>query len=444
MQRIGTTGGQYVFSNRGSKAAAILGAVVVAALSLSSCSGAAGGDDGSGETLKVWWWENDDSALSTAWNRAVEIFEEQHPDVTVEFELKTYEQMQQSGQLLLDSDDAPDVLEYLKGNATAGLVSQAGLLTDLTEVADERGWDLGSSVQDVGLYENGLMGSGQRYGVTNYGEYVPMWYNQDLFDQFGLSVPTSLDELESAMQTFVDNGITPLALGSADYPGPHLLYALALSQMDQESLAAYQRFDGEVDWDAWEFAAETVADWTEKGFISTNSTGIPAQDAGNAFVAGTYPLFFSGTWWAGSFVDDITAFEFDQFLFPGNDFTPGSGGNLWVVPEKADNKDLAYDFIEITMSEEIQNLLGEEGQVPVAADLDAITSPVGQLVLSRFSELEAATDGGLGWYPDWPVPGLNDILIQNNTELVQGTKTPEQVVDGIRTAYEQGRADAGL
>lgn len=433
-----------MFINRKLRAAvAATGLLAAASLALSGCSSGGEATAGDGKTLKVWWWENDDSALSAAWNKAIEIFEEKHPDVTVEFELKTYEQMQQSGQLLLDTDDAPDVLEYLKGNATAGLVSQAGLLTDLTDVADEREWDLSDSVQDVGLYEDGLMGSGQRYGVTNYGEYVGTWYNKTLFDQYNLEVPTTLDEFEKVLQTFVDNGITPLSLGSADYPGPHLLYALALANMDEDSLAAYQRFDGDVDWDAWEKAAETVADWTAKGYISKDSTGIPAQDSGNAFIAGTYPIFYSGTWWGGNFADDITDFEFDQFLFPGNDLHPGSGGNLWVVPEKAKNKELAYDFIEITMSPEIQNYLGEEGQVPVAADADAITSPIGQLVSSRFAELQESTDGGLAWYPDWPVPGLNDILIQNNTELVQGTKTPQQVVDGIRTAYEQGRADAG-
>lgn len=114
------------------------------------------------------------------------------------------------------------------------------------------------------------------------------------------------------------------------------------------------------------------------------------------------------------------------------------------MPEKAANKDLAYDFIETTMSEEIQNLLGEEGQVPVSADQSTIASPIGQLVLGQFADLQSSADGGLAWYPDWPVPGLNDILLQNNTELVQGTKTPQEAVDGIRTAYEQGRADAGL
>ncbi len=421
--------------------AVALATACLAAAGLVGCSSTENTEES--QTLKVWWWENEDSALSKGWNRAIEIFEEKHEGVKVEFELKTYEQMQQSGQLLLDSDNAPDVLEYLKGNATAGLVADAGLLTDLTDVAAERGWNVEQSVQDVGLYENGLMGSGQRYGVTNYGEYVTVWYNKDQFAQYGLDVPTTFAEFETVLQTFADNGITPLALGSADYPGPHLLYALALQNMDEQQVAAYQRFDGEVDWSAWESAAAKVAEWTEKGYISKDSTGIPAQDAGNAFAAGNYPLFFSGTWWAAPFTNDITAFEFDQFLFPGDSKVLGSGGNLWVVPEKAKNKELAYDFIEITMSPEIQNFLGEEGQVPVDAQLDQIESPMGQLLLGEFTRLQSVTDGGLAWYPDWPVPGLNDILLQNNAELVQGSKTPEQAVDAIRNAYTEGRTEAG-
>lgn len=428
-------------NKRWRRLAAAVAAAALATGALAACSSDEAKEDG--KTLKVWWWEGDDSALATGWNRAIEIFQEEHPDVEVQFELKTYEQMQQSGQLLLDSEDAPDVMEYLKGNATAGVVSQAGLLTDLTGVAEERGWELDGAVQDVGLYENGLMGSGQRYGVTNYGEYVSVWYNKDLFEQHGLAVPTSLTELEQAMQTFTDNGITPLALGSADYPGTHLLYDLVLADTDQESLAAFQQFDGDVDWSAWETAAQTVQDWTERGFIGEDSSGISAQDSGNAFVAGQYPLFVSGTWWAGTFADQVTNFEFDQFLFPGNTLHPGSGGNMWVVPEKADNKELAYDFIEITMSPEIQNLLGNEGAVPVAADPGAITTPIGQLTTPRFAELLESPEGGLGLYPDLPVPGLNDVLIAQTSDLVLGNITPEQAVENIRTAYEQGKANSG-
>ncbi|MBX7445893.1 MULTISPECIES: ABC transporter substrate-binding protein [unclassified Arthrobacter] len=415
-----------------------LATTAAAALALSACSAPQAAPEA--KTLKVWWWENDDSALATGWNRAIEIFKEKHPDVTVQFELKTYEQMQQSGQLLLDSNDAPDVLEYLKGNATAGAVSQAGLLTDLTDVAKDRGWKLDSTAQDVGLYKDGVMGSGRRYGLTNYGEYVSVWYNKDLFAKQNVEVPTTLQELEQAMDKFAGAGVTPLALGSQDYPGTHLLYELALANMDKNAWSAYQKFDGDVDWSAWEKAAQTVQEWTKKGYIAKDSTGIAAQDAGNAFIAGKYPIFVSGTWWAGSFADKIKNFKFDQILFPGNDLHPGSGGNLWVVPEKAHNKELAYDFMEITMSPEIQNLLGNKGAVPVAADEGAITTPIGKLTTPRFNELlNSNNGGGLGWYPDWPVAGLNDVLVAQSSDLVQGNVTPEKAVANIKAAYEQGK-----
>ena len=84
--------------------------------------------------------------------------------------------------------------------------------------------------------------------------------------------------------------------------------------------------------------------------------------------------------------------------------TLGSGGNLWVVPKGAKNKDLAYDFIDITMSKKIQNLLGNNGGVPVAADPAAITDPRSKGLIANFNTL--AERDGLAFYPDWPVARL--------------------------------------
>ena len=39
--------------------------------------------------------------------------------------------------MILNSDEGPDIMEYNKGNATAGLLSTQGLLTDLTDEADQ-------------------------------------------------------------------------------------------------------------------------------------------------------------------------------------------------------------------------------------------------------------------------------------------------------------------
>ena len=64
--------------------------------------------------------------------------------------------------------------------------------------------------------------------------------------------------------------------------------------------------------------------------------------------------------------DRDQGFNWGTFLFPGNTLHAGSAGNLWVVPENSKAKSLAYDFIDITMRPEIQNLLGNNGGVPVA------------------------------------------------------------------------------
>lgn len=61
--------------------------------------------------------------------------------VKVEFEKKAFEQIRQNASQVLNSDDAPDVTEYNKGNATSGLLASQGLLTNLNDYVSEYGWD---------------------------------------------------------------------------------------------------------------------------------------------------------------------------------------------------------------------------------------------------------------------------------------------------------------
>ena len=92
------------------------------------------------KVLKLWHYEKADSAMGISWDDALKDFQAKYPDVKVEFELKTFDQIQQTGQMILNSDEVPDVMEINKGNATAGLYAKQGLLTDLTDVATKRGW----------------------------------------------------------------------------------------------------------------------------------------------------------------------------------------------------------------------------------------------------------------------------------------------------------------
>ncbi|WP_326599190.1 ABC transporter substrate-binding protein [Streptomyces sp. NBC_01803] len=414
-------------------------AAVTLSLVATGCGGSDDSGSGGGQTLRLWHYEDPEGALGQAWDAAIEEFERTHPGVTVEFEQKTFDQIQQTSGMILNSDEAPDIMEYNKGNATAGLLSSQGLLTDLTQVAQERGWSdqISENLSTAARYDElGHMGGDTWYGVPNYGEYVLMYYNQDMFEEYGIEVPTDRAGFEAALQEFVDNGVTPIANAGNDHPAEHWLYLLALSQADEQWVRDYQFFEGDVDFhdEQWTYAAETYADWLDRGYFDQESVGLVGTDMTETFVSGQYPILVGGNWWYGGFLNDIQDFEWNAVPYPGSDMTLGSGGNLWVVPQNSDNQELAYDFIDITMSPEIQALIGNAGNIPVNVDAQDIEDERARGVITGFQEL--SDNNGLALYPDWPVPGYYDTFVASVQNLMNGS-SPDEVLDELAGPYEE-------
>ena len=399
--------------------------------------------EGKGKTLTLWHYESDTSAMGVAWDAAIKKFEEE-TGATVEFEAKAFEQIRSTASQVLNSDAAPDILEYNKGNATAGLLASQGLLSSLDDAYDKYGWadKLAPSLQTTARYDDkGIMGDGSFYGVPNYGEFVEVYYNKDMFAANGLEVPTTVAELEDVMKAFADKGITPLAEAAAEYPLGQLWYQLALTKADRDWIDDYQLYKGDVDWKGEEisYATETIKDWTDAGYISKDSTGLKAEDAGTSFINGTYPIFFSGSWWYNRFTTEATGFDWGTFLFPEAEFSPGSAGNMWVVPENAANKELAEKFIDITMRPEIQAMIGNNGGIPVAADVADITDPKSIELIANFNTLTERD--GIGFYPDWPTATFYDELNAALQELVNDTKSAGDVQEQLGDQYQSGVDD---
>jgi raffinose/stachyose/melibiose transport system substrate-binding protein len=425
-----------------SRPIAALAITTAAVLALAGCSPSGSGEE-SGDTLKLWHYEGADSAMGKAWDEAIKIFEKE-TGAKVEFEEKSFEQIRQTASQVLNSDEAPDILEYNKGNATAGLLSSQGLLEPLTDAVEEHGWDelLAPALQTTARYDdNGVMGSGEWFGVPNYGEFVTVYYNKDAFAEHGLEIPTTMDEFVDVLDAFVADGVTPLAEAGLEYPLGQLWYQLALQRADRQWVNDYQLYENPVDWHGPELttATETLVDWVDAGYISKDVTGIKAEDAGVSFINGDAPIFVSGSWWYGRFVSEISGFDFGIFPFPDSDLSLGSAGNMWVVPTTAKNKELAYTFIDITMRPEIQAIIGNNGGVPVAANVDDITDEKSQELIAAFNAINEKD--GLSFYPDWPTPTFYDEIVAQLQELVNGTKTPDDVLTSLGDAYEDYAAD---
>jgi raffinose/stachyose/melibiose transport system substrate-binding protein len=419
----------------GVRALAVAAALATAAVGLTACGSSSSGS--SSKVLKLWYYESADSAMGIAWTQALKDFEQSHPGVTVQFQLKTFEQLQKDAPMILNSSQAPDVMEYNKGDATAGLLSKQGLLTDLTPEVAKYGWDklLAPNIAATSRYGNGVMGSGDWYGVPDYAEYAMVYYNKDLFQRYNVPVPTTFDQFTAALATFKQDGITPLASAGAEYPAQQYLFDLALTKADPAWATAYQTGGADFHDAEWTYAASTLADWVHKGYIAKDTVSLTATDMGNAFEQGKSPMMVSGSWWYGAFENEIKDFRWDTFLWPGAKLVPGSGGNLWVVPNNSKNKQLAYDFINITLQKDVQDLIANKGAVPVAADPADVTDPRAKELIQNYQVI--AGEDGLAYYPDWPVPGFYDTLVSATQELMNG-QSPGSVLDSLETSYKQG------
>lgn len=434
------------------KKVAALATVGALAITLAACS-ADDGDNGgseapadgdwSGETLTVLHFEGEDSAMGIAWNRAIEIFEEE-TGATVNLELTAFETLRTSAEQLFDSSDAPDVAEYNKGNATAGQLASIGLLHNLDDAFEEFGWGdlLADSIATTAQYnDEGVMGSGSYYGVPNYGEFTFLYYNEDMFAEAGLDAPESIEDIEAAAAAFADAGVTPFAESAQEYPLGQLWYQLALSKADRDFVNAYQLYTEPVDWsgEAITYATETLHDWIDSGYIASAATGMTAEDAGLQFINGQVPMFYSGSWWYGRFLNEIEGFEVGVTNWPSTELTPGSGGNMWVIPVESSQPELAKIFIDITMRPEVQALLGESGGLPVAANTEDINDENAQVLIGLFNEVNERD--GISFYPDWPTPDFYGDLNAVLQGLINDDYTPSEANAQLEEYYESYVAD---
>ena len=122
----------------------------------------------------------------------------------------------------------PDIMEYNKGNATAGLLSKQGLLTDLSDRGHQA--RLGQAAQPQPADHRQVRRQG-RHGLAasgtacpNYGEYVMVYYNKDMFEKYGVA------GADHARRVHRGDGHVrqarasrPLAIGRRRVPGPAAL-----------------------------------------------------------------------------------------------------------------------------------------------------------------------------------------------------------------------------
>ena len=153
---------------------------------------AAGGEEAATDVQKVVWWT---SSLQTEYRPAIqELFldplAEAHPEV--DLELVYMEDYYRTTQTAIQAGAGPDIIQ-LGGPGYALEYWSAGQLSDMSDLAAHYRWEsrlLGWT------YESGTSSDGSLITLPMHYETLLLFYNETLFEKYGLQPPASRADVE--------------------------------------------------------------------------------------------------------------------------------------------------------------------------------------------------------------------------------------------------------
>ncbi|MFF3481729.1 extracellular solute-binding protein [Streptomyces sp. NPDC002701] len=177
--------------------AAPIAALVVAGLTATACapesSDNSGGKDEKSGTLRVWLFQEVGNApKEKVVDRVVTAFEKSHEGTKVDVQYIPVETRAEKIKAAFnDPKSAPDLIEY--GNTdTAGYVKDGGL-ADVTEEFTD--WSESKDTDPTA--KQSVTVDGKIYGAPYFVGVRALYYRTDIFDELGLDVPKTQDELIS-------------------------------------------------------------------------------------------------------------------------------------------------------------------------------------------------------------------------------------------------------
>lgn len=309
--------------------------------------------------LKVWLM--DASQPQSVIDAVNEEFEELYPNVTVDVETQQWQGIQDKLNGALDTDETPDVVE-VSNNLTARYAGE-DLLADLSAYAG----DLEIDGMLPGLSAAGEL-DGIRYGIPYYGGLPVVVYNKSQFEDAGVEVPTSLDELEAAAATLQEENADNSDYSAFHFPGKYWQGALPFVWANDGEIAVQ---DGEK-WAGALDSAASIAGLTQlKGLVDDYSKA-PVDGEVNknveAFRTGDVGMMIDSWWVPGALNNGDLAGDVGAFALPGIAEETTSPayfyGSDLAVSAKSDQQALAVEWIKILAGLEAQTLLASEGVIP--------------------------------------------------------------------------------
>jgi raffinose/stachyose/melibiose transport system substrate-binding protein len=330
-------------------------------------------------------------------NDIIADYEKEHEGVKVDLEVLSNEQYKDKLRVLSTSKELPDV----------GLTWSAGFLEPYV------GGNMFAPLDDViesDLKDAFVPGTAEAYAIDDktYGlplelNIVSLYYNDKMFKDNNIEVPTTYEELIEASKAFREKGIQPVALGNRDsWTGSMWYMYLADRIGGADTLNKAIDRTGSFEDPALVDAAKEVQNLVDSGVFVDGFNGLADEEAKSMFMSGQSPMYLIATWDLPNYTtnedvpqefrDSVKYMKFPAVKGQGdmNSYVGGPGVGLFVA-EDSDVKEDAKEFAAFFVKEWGEKAVTEAGVIP-ATKVDADSLELPQMYTDILNELNSASN----------------------------------------------------
>lgn len=405
-----------------------------------------------GEKVKLTVWHNfagDDLRAKTV-RSFIEQFAQDNPDVELDAQAIPVDGYRQRLSTVAAGNELPDLMFVYAGSHSAELY-KADLLQPITDVLnDNKEWKdkfLPGAFDPFTFEKDEIYTAPLAMSATSI-----LYYNKALFDKHGVKVPTTWDEMMTAVKTFNENGVTPIALGNK---APWVAQSTIIG-----SLA--DRVTG-TEWfkDA---AAQKGAKFTDPQFVDAlgyfkqlvdnkafqdGANSIDNTQAEQYFIQGNAAMMVSGAWTLTNLAASATEEQMKDIevtvlpAIPGGKGDPntisGGAGGGFALSKRTEGavRDAALKLIYTVSGPEAQKAIAESNSM-VMYDTDIDQAKVTSLYYKAFNLVKKT--GITPVYDAYLSAEAGDAINNGLQEIMMGG-TPESVAKKLQDAQARSTAE---
>ncbi len=278
-----------------------------------------------------------------------------------------------------------------------------------------------------------------------------IYYNKEMFDNLGLTAPTTISELEAVCDQLLANGITPFAMANLEkWVGSYYFMNLATRYGGIDPFVNAANGDGSFEDECFIKAGQTLKEWTEKGYFPEGMNSMSWNDGmgKQLFYQETTAMMLVGSGMGSTIMNDSEEFfnKLDWIPFPvddTNDVDPslliGTLGDQFISFNCTGEKlEAAFECVTYYLSPEGVQLMVDKGKIPPIKGIeDQITNPLLQKVVKAANE---ASNMQL-FYDQYLPPAVAQVHLDTLQEVFGLTMEPEEAARRMQEANEEYLAE---